>query len=777
MLARSARNVLATRPLKQLFRFRGCLVDQQQHRQHRPRGLATQSHHQLPASPDDKALVALFDQPSLSSSRSTFSHTGLFGHPSLTHPRSLVSLAESTLVRAQLLTNRILEAGNSQHELSQVVKNLDRLSDMLCGVIDLAELVRNAHPDRLWIEAANHAYETLCEFMNVLNTHTGLYTVLKTVLSDPTIFNSLNTEARQTALIFWHDFEKSAINLPPAQRNKFVSLSSDILVLGRQFLENANTARPPTSIKASDLAGLKDKGMGVRLKLQAHFTQRDLQVYPGSLQAQMIMRSAPNEEPRRRIYLAANSSTPDQIETLEALLRKRGELAQLVGSESFAHMSLDDKMAKNPDNVNNFLDALIDHTRPTARNALRTLAQRKQAHHGLDSPPVIQAWDRDFYCPPDLPAPPVPLPPLTLGTVFMGLSRLFRHLYGVSLRPVESASGELWHTDVQKLEVVDEEHGIIGWIYADLFARRGKPGGAAHYTVRCSRRTDEDDEANDGMLEGAELQIRESQDFEAVKRHRLPNQDGVFQLPLVVLLCEFARPTLSKGPTVLEWYEVQTLFHEMGHAMHSMLGRTEYQNVSGTRCATDFVELPSILMEHFLKSPAVLSLFEADETSKLRQIGNHHNDPCHAIDTYSQIMLAVVDQIYHSSTVLNRSFDSTEEFSRLHNTRGLIPHVPGTSFQTQFGHLFGYGATYYSYLFDRAIASRVWSKVFSQNPLDRELGEKYKREVLKWGGARDPWEMVSTLLHAPELQAGDAEAMREVGRWRIEDEVGNSGRH
>jgi mitochondrial intermediate peptidase len=58
-----------------------------------------------------------------------------------------------------------------------VVKNLDRLSDMLCGVIDLAELVRNAHPDRLWAEAANHAYETLCEFMNVLNTHTGLYEV------------------------------------------------------------------------------------------------------------------------------------------------------------------------------------------------------------------------------------------------------------------------------------------------------------------------------------------------------------------------------------------------------------------------------------------------------------------------------------------------------------------------------------------------------------------------------------------------------------------------
>ena len=375
----------------------------------------------------------------------------------------------------------------------------------------------------------------------------------------------------------------------------------------------------------------------------------------------------------------------------------------------------------------------------------------------------------------------------------MGLSRLFQHMYGISLRPADSASGEVWHTDVQKLEVVDQDQGIIGWIYADLFARRGKASGAAHYTVRCSRRTDDDDEVSDGTVEGAEVRIYESQEFEAVKRHRLPNQDGTYQLPLVVLLCEFARPTPSKGPTVLEWHEVLTLFHEMGHAMHcelllrlhgeytnvipAMIGRTEYQNVAGTRCATDFVELPSILMEHFLNSPTVLSLFDVDGMSTLRQVGNHHNDPCHAIDTYSQILLATMDQIYHSSDVLKHSFDSTIELAKLHNTRGLIPYVPGSSFQTQFGHLFGYGATYYSYLFDRAIASRVWRTIFSRNPLDRETGERYKREVLQFGGGRDPWKMLSALLDSPALETGDSQAMREVGRWRIEDEVGAQGRH
>jgi len=168
------------------------------------------------------------------------------------------------------------------------------------------------------------------------------------VLSDPEIVEALTPEAYQTALVFWHDFEKSAIHLPPEQRSRFVSLSSEILVLGRQFLKEATSARPPTVIKPSEMGKLNDQGMGVRLKLQARFTHRDLLVYPGSPQAQMIMRSAPNEELRRKVYLAANSSTPEQIEVLERLLRARAELARLVGRDSFAHMTLADNMAKSP---------------------------------------------------------------------------------------------------------------------------------------------------------------------------------------------------------------------------------------------------------------------------------------------------------------------------------------------------------------------------------------------------------------------------------------------
>lgn len=170
MLARTARYALSKPP----FRFRGCLQTTRNSAYQTSRAASTAA---IPASSDDIALVSLFDQPASSSRVTSLSHTGIFGHPTLTTPNAFAALADATLLRAHLLTERILRARESREELFKVVKNLDRLSDMLCSVIDLAELIRNAHPDRAWVEGANAAYEKLCEFMNVLNTHVELYDV------------------------------------------------------------------------------------------------------------------------------------------------------------------------------------------------------------------------------------------------------------------------------------------------------------------------------------------------------------------------------------------------------------------------------------------------------------------------------------------------------------------------------------------------------------------------------------------------------------------------
>ncbi|CAG8663152.1 4154_t:CDS:2, partial [Acaulospora colombiana] len=274
---------------------------------------------------------------------------------------------------------------------------------------------------------------------------------------------------------------------------------------------------------------------------------------------------------------------------------------------------------------------------------------------------------------------------------------------------------------------------------------------------RCSRRVDDDDGLNDipSEIDPIELgELASSDRGEIIK-----GKDGRYQLPVVVLVCDFVKPKNAKIPTLLNWIEVETLFHEMGHAMHC------------TRCPTDFVELPSILMEHFVYSPSVLSLFakhfETREPIPLDLIYSHRNarSQFSAMETQYQILMALLDQLYHSNLASSSSFDTTAILANLQDTLGLYPSVPGTAWQIQFGHLYSYGATYYSYLFCRVLAGKIWKNTFEKGPLSREAGGKFREEVLRWGGSRDPWLCVGKVLGDEKIMAGDNNSVSIVGEW------------
>lgn len=452
------------------------------------------------------------------------------------------------------------------------------------------------------------------------------------------------------------------------------------------------------------------------------------------------------------------------------------------------HRSLADKMAKTPGSVERFLEALQTHHHPLAARKLSEL----QVLKGGNTP--LEAWDRDFYAErylrtlsTSMPGSTTPISPfLSVGNVLSGLSRMLSSLYGIRLRAANLEPGEAWDGDVVKLQVVEEDAAsstgetVVGTIYADLFARSGKPPSAAHYTVRCSRRIDDDDEEGDFRF--GRLQDGSPVDPSVTPRgtsplkiegKQTPGRTGQYQLPIVVLLCDFVRGTAG-GPSLLSWSEVETLFHEMGHAIHSMVGRTEFHNVSGTRCATDLVELPSILMEHFVSSPSVLSLVARHHATDLplpyEALQRHLATSVQALDeldTHNQILLAILDQRYHGAEF---SGNSTDEMARLYSARGLFDSSKTQSGQadflrkqtwhSQFSHLFGYGATYYSYLLDRVLASRVWGQLFAEEPLSREAGEKYKEKLLRWGGGKEGWTMLGDLL-------GEELSMKKVGEWGI----------
>ena len=366
-----------------------------------------------------------------------------------------------------------------------------------------------------------------------------------------------------------------------------------------------------------------------------------------------------------------------------------------------------------------------------------------------------------------------------------GLSRLFQSLYGVRLVPQTSRLGETWNSEVRRLDAITESGERIATIYCDLFARPGKSPNPAHYTLVCSREISnaeiqENIEQNEPLNDGVST---------ATTLNHITGDMSTHQTPVIALVCDFPPPSPHSHaePTLLSMHNVTTLFHEMGHAVHSILGRTSMQGLAGTRCATDFAELPSVLMEYFATNSGVLQLFarhwETDALIPAEMIDAIHREQGDRAertggwDNENQILMALLDQKYHSPDVVQAlktgSYDSTRVYHDIWEQHGSVQEPRGTAWQGFFGHLYGYGATYYAYLFDRAIARQVWRSVFrdgqNMGAIDREAGERFKNEVLRWGGGRDPWLCLEGLMGNGQgiLAEGGEKAMLEVGKWGV----------
>ncbi|CAI6338844.1 unnamed protein product [Periconia digitata] len=736
---------------------------------------------------DDQALRKIFDDADFwaDSRRASKSGkpTGIAGNKFLSQPGGFKEFADITLQRCSAAVEKVSRA-SSIKEYKGLVKDLDRLSDLLCSVIDLADFVRSTHPDRRMQMASHNAYAMTLQYMNKLNTTTILNDQLKKAAGIPEVWNSWSEQEQVVAKILMADFSRSAIEMPESARQQFVDLSGEIAQVGTEFVEQMG---PQTAYLQFDSRRMK--GFPPNM-VQALTTYRKTRIGTMNHEAQVALSHVEDAEVRRELYMAVRTADRPSIARLEKMLKKRADLAKLSGYETFAHMALEDKMAKSPEAVNQFLGALAQDSKHQVSAELQELLELKKADAHLDNNPnQINAWDKFYYSHKvlsgmnsKLRTPDFLSAYFSIGTVMQGLSRLFDRLYGLRLVPRHTQPGEVWEEDVRRLDVVSDTDGHVAVLYCDLFSRPGKTPNPAHFTLRCSR----------------EISAGEVEEMTHIEHNFPPNlfsspleiaTSGMdasfnkktgshFQLPTIALICDFSKPQ-HRRPTLLNFNDVRTLFHEMGHALHSFLGRTALQNVSGTRCATDFAELPSVLMEHFATCPSVLGLFarhwETDAPLPVAALENRLaiDIRMRPAETEAQILLAMLDQAYHSSLPLSPDFSSTEVYHDVYNTYASVPEPAGTAWQGFFGHLYGYGATYYSYLFDRAIAGKIWTDVFQKDgkhsSIDRENGEKYKEEVLRWGGGRSGWKCIAGVLGDAKLAEGGEVAMKEVGKWGVRE--------
>ncbi|KAG6214788.1 hypothetical protein E4U34_006015 [Claviceps purpurea] len=700
---------------------------------------------------DDTVLRELFDAstglsfPSFSLKKSH----GLFKNRYLTSPDGFLVFAQKNLEKATRIVHRALSASTTK-EYQGLVKDLDRLSDLLCRVLDLSDFVRMTHPDIRFQQAAADAWSMVYQYMNQLNTMTGLNDQLDVALSRPEVTAAWSEEEKTVAHLLKLDFMKSAVNLPKAARDRFVELSSRISDAGSAFVRDMEPKVQEVKLPSHRFYGLYPT-LAATLKVRSKIA-----ISTKGSAAAAALQSVYDEETRKEIYLAQRTASRRTIENLESMLKLRSELAKLAGFDSHGHMALKDRMmAKSPASVMKFLLALREHNAPLVQHELAELVEKKRER--LAMPEVnLLAWDRDLYMEKiraemrsrtrhedQLSAY------FSVGTVMQGLSRLFDRLYGVRFVPRDPLPGEVWHPDVKRLDVVADNGEQLAVLYCDLFYRPQKSPNPAHFTVRCSREIHQDELDEAAEDTGSATPIFDNAEQAANDGMETSRRDGKLkQLPTIALVCDFPKRNSAREPALLSYYSVETLFHEMGHAIHSILARTSFQNVSGTRCATDFAELPSTLMEHFAADPTVLSLFarhwKTDQPLPYDLVQNRIklSRRFEGLDTEHQIVLAMVDQAYHSPSVQDTNFDSTRLFHEIQHQFAHGPKdPPETCWQGFFGHLHSYGSTYYSYLFDRVLAERVWRVVFRSGrdgaAIERENGERVKQNLLKevggWG--------------------------------------------
>lgn len=693
---------------------------------------------------------------------------GLFDNPYLDSPKGLKQFSKDSLRYAHDLVRK-MKTDTSKDGLVKYVLRLDQLSDTLCRVIDLCEFIRSVHPDDRFIEAAQNCHEEMFEFMNILNTDVDLCKTLAFVLKDQEISSELSQEELKVGNILLEDFKKSGIYMNPEARTQFISLSQDISIVGQDFITNVDAVEHSyISVPVRDL-DQDEVGPVVMNQLSKDITGTYYKVPTYGSIPFILLRTCQNEGIRSKIWTSLHSSSKDQIKRLTQLVKLRAILARIMGKDSYAAYQLGGKMAKNPHDVKMFLESLMTFSRGATAKELKPIAEIKCKRLGKPIPQndeeifsSVRPWDRDYYTfqiksqnEQNKQFQSVPLSMyFTIGSVIEGLSDIFKKIYGISFELSPTKPKEIWAPDVRKITVTSEKDGPIGVIYCDLFERQGKPSSPAHFTVCCSR----------------EMYPKENN--ENIMQIGIDSNGVKFQLPIISLVCSFARS--HEGACLLQLNEIETLFHEMGHAMHSMLGRTKLQNISGTRCATDFVELPSILMEHFAKDERVLSIIGRHYISgeqvpidlvrdQLRESSFLQN-----CENFAQAKMSMLDQRLHDESIVENidTLDVVKVYQDLEKELKVLTDNK-TNWCGKFGHLFGYGATYYSYLFDRAIAAKIWNHLFAKNPYSRANGDIFKDSVLKWGGLKDPWSCVADVLDIPELKQGDTNAIKCIAE--VED--------
>lgn len=462
----------------------------------------------------------------------------------------------------------------------------------------------------------------------------------------------------------------------------------------------------PERAKAAYRAAAEDAGMPGKFLIKLSPPPIDIVSYSEN--------RALREEISRALSNVAYKDEFDNSKNAMEIAKLRHEAANIMGFESHAAFVLDNRMAKTPDAVNDFLAKNEKVYRPAAEEYLQKVKDYAQKTDGITD---FKPWDMAYYGR-RLKEEEFSLsmeslrPYFDLEKVLDGMRKHAENLFNIDLTEVKGKY-PVYHEDVKVYEVTDKKTGeMIGLFYGDYYARPGeKSGGAWMNTFR-----------------GRGI------------------EDGENQFAIVTNVCNFQKPT-KDHPTLLSIDEVRTVFHEFGHGLHALLARGDYPSLTGTNVKWDFVELPSQLQENWAKKKEVLDTFarhhktgELLAEDLIKKIDDMENFDAGYVGL-RQTFLGKLDMAWHGGDPSSiKSVEALED--KLIAETWLFPRAAGPM-STSFGHIFsgGYSAGYYSYKWAEVLEADMFEEFEQKGLYDRATGDRLRDTIYAQGGTRDPMDI------------------------------------
>ena len=640
-------------------------------------------------------------------------------------PAEVKAQAENAIKEA----DTALAALAGQDPAKLTFANTFAAADLIGGRVTDAYLiistVAESSTDKAMRDTANDMTVRLQEWSVSLDYREELYRALKTVADAKP---ALDREQQRLVDEQMRSYRRAGLALPPAERADIERLRKDLAVLNTQFAVNINNARAPLDFTAEELAGVPESFLespGVRqadgrYRVMANITwHRDA-----------ILENARSEDTRRRLNQARlGLATDKNIPVLAKLTALRADIARRLGYATWADYQTETRMAKNGTTAVRFEENLVAGLQPKFEAEMKVLRDlkvkdtgRADAAIGLEDVPYYQNRLKKERYAVDTEALRVYFP---YQATLEGMFAIYQRIFGLKFTEVQPPY--VWAAGVQLYVVQDAATGApMGAFYLDMFPREGKFNHFACFPQKAG-----------GVL-----------------------ADGRYDLPVAALLCNFPAPSAEK-PSLLKHSDVETLFHEFGHVMHGMLSRSRYAAQGGFNVPQDFVEAPSQMLENWVWDKAVLDTFAADYRDPARKIPAETIGALiaarQATDGYynrRQLAIGLLDLRLH--TLSADEAWQADVAALTNNVTGQITVIPpaGTAWAAYIGHLAGYDAGYYSYLWAKVMAIDMASE-FQKAPggfLDEKVGRRLRDEVYGVGNTRDVADSVEKFLGRPRSQ-------------------------